>query len=335
MLPYRKSIYRILIHASFWMIWGILYYPNSSKGFISVLFNFLSMAPASYLAIYFIIKELRTGRLAKNPARALPIWIGAGLLYVAIDIGLDYVFFSYTPESFSKLVYGHSFSFFFVVSVPISLELFLHLLANGEEVRLLQQKRHEVEMEILKSQVKPHFLFNTLNNIYALSMVDPPKVGAAILGLSNLMRYLLTDSQQKRVQLSAELQYILDYVELERMRLPNPDCVKLSVIRSTSKDFTVPPLLLLPLVENIFKHAHLDAEVSASIIIEVSEKQLRFVSHNKKRPVVAVEQDRVSTGLSNLRSRLEYVCSKSSLEIKETEEDFDVYFELEWNAIAN
>lgn len=117
----------------------------------------------------------------------------------------------------------------------------------------LERRQMEAELLTLRAQLNPHFLFNTLNNIYALSLEGSPKASAYILKLSELMRYFLYDTKGYSVPLAKEVEFLGHYLKMEQLRLSSGADVRLSV-EGTMNDVRVPPLLLAPLVENAFKH---------------------------------------------------------------------------------
>ncbi len=119
----------------------------------------------------------------------------------------------------------------------------------------------------LKSQINPHFFFNTLNSIYSLAIIKSDRTPEAVLKLSELMRYIIYDTERKVVPLSKEVEYIANYIELQRLRLPDEVKVKLNTDLGDA-DAVIEPLLLLPFVENAFKHG-VDVEKGGTILIDI------------------------------------------------------------------
>ena len=304
MFERRPNLSRGLLHLSFWCCWALFYFPVAPKGWVSVGFNLISMVPATYLAIALLLRLLDEGDIRKIWGRAFLVWIGAGLMYASVDILMDYLVFDYLPEGFGKSMYGYAFSFFFVISFPICIELFMYVVRSNIRAQKLQEQRHEADLALLKSQINPHFLFNTLNSIYSLSMTKPDKVAPVVLGLSNLMRYMLTDSQKNHVTLGTELDYITNYIALEKLRLDAPESLRVSIDR-THDDALIAPMLLLPLVENVFKHGDLSAP--AVVEISIHNQSLHYHSENRKLPSPPLGSDKPSMGLENLQKRLGYL----------------------------
>jgi hypothetical protein len=165
---------------------------------------------------------------------------------------------------------------------------------------LLLQNRQS-ELSFLRSQVNPHFLFNSLNNIYSLVYNNSPHALPAIAGLSELFRYMLYDTTEK-VPLKKEIDYINKYIELQKLRFEEPLCIKMNV-SGPVKDTHFPPLLLIPFIENAFKHGDLKGNEELHICIEATNEKFIFYCRNKK----GKQQKDVAAGigLQNVQKRLQ------------------------------
>lgn len=190
----------------------------------------------------------------------------------------------------------------YIISCILRVALDYFVLHREQE--RLKQHSAEMELKLLKAQVQPHFLFNTLNNIYYVAQQQSPETAALLSKLSNIMRYFVDTGQQQFIQLNEELNFIYDYIDLEKMRMRYP-------LQTTIREkgiingIQVPPMLIIPLVENVFKHGidkrsktnelflHINVEVE-SLSIDVRNRIFR-PSVNKTMGV----------GLQNLRSRLQ------------------------------
>src|SRR5512133_12289 len=138
---------------------------------------------------------------------------------------------------------------------------------NEKQKKEMENQKLGAELSLLKSQINPHFFFNTLNSIYSLAIVKSNRTPEAVLKLSELMRYIIYDTERKSVPLSKEVEYIANYIELQRLRLPDEVKVKLKTDLGDA-DAVIEPLLLLPFVENAFKHG-VDVEKGGSILIDI------------------------------------------------------------------
>ncbi|RYY37806.1 MAG: hypothetical protein EOP46_01390 [Sphingobacteriaceae bacterium] len=184
------------------------------------------------------------------------------------------------------------------------------LLVLGSIITYLfyRNKNQTIELSLLKAQIHPHFLFNTLNNLYALSMSQSDKAPGIVLGLSSILRYILYECNNLKANLNREFEIISTYIALERVRYQHMLEVNLS-IEGHPHDKTIVPLLLLPLVENSFKHgvSKLIDEAWINIEAHINDDKLIYkVSNNK--PVADETETTVlkygNIGLQNIRKRL-------------------------------
>jgi sensor histidine kinase YesM len=206
---------------------------------------------------------------------------------------------------------------------------------DGVKQQILLQavefKQVETELALLKSQVNPHFFFNTLNNLYALSLDKSDLVPEVILKISDLMRYVLDSSKKKTVQLSEEIHFLESYVELEKLRLSGEANIQISVSGNINGK-KIAPMLLAPLVENSFKHG-LSASVKDGFIHMnfISDgNDFQFIIENHKLTPTQQEQNCSSKmGLENMKRRLELLYPEShQLIIEENEMMYKVKLEI-------
>jgi two-component system LytT family sensor kinase len=190
----------------------------------------------------------------------------------------------------------------------IIFSLFAYYNESSLKVKLMQEtinKHRETELAFLKNQINPHFLFNTLNNLYSLSLKKSEETPEAILKLSSILRYILYESNVEQVAFEKEKEVMLAYIDIELLRLPESPGIQFSVM--TDKPQSIPPLLWLPVLENAFKHSR-----SASDMLEID---FRFSIYGDKLTVYCknsvsakaskdIETGTGGIGLSNLRKRL-------------------------------
>lgn len=202
------------------------------------------------------------------------------------------------------------------------------LLSANKKWKLSQEEKQKAELQYLKSQVNPHFLFNTLNGIYSLSLENSTKTPDAIVRLSELMRYIITEINKDLVPLQNEIQNIQYYIDLQRLRLGNT--VKVNFTKTNvNPDIEISPLLLIPFVENAFKYGvspEIESEISISLI--VSNSEIIFATANKKQKF-RDSTNSTNTGLENVKRRLELAYPAShQLLINDTETDYFVELKL-------
>lgn len=218
---------------------------------------------------------------------------------------------------------------FYITIVSVLFRFVIDWFQN-QKIRLeLINKNQASELAFMKSQINPHFLFNTLNNIYSLANRHDDKALDAMVKLSGIMRYLIYDTQADRVSLETEVEYLENYLELEKLRLRDPDSVKYSV-EGEMGELEIAPMLLIPFVENAFKHG--DKKAKAPVInieLTVHANVLIFKVKNSI-PDRAIEKDQTEgIGLSNLRKRLEILYqNRHKLKITDQNGMYQAYLEI-------
>jgi LytS/YehU family sensor histidine kinase len=188
----------------------------------------------------------------------------------------------------------------------------------------------QLEFGFFKSQVNPHFLFNTLNNIYSLILHDRKDQSADMVArLSAFMRYTLHDASAEKAPMNKELKLMSDYVELERIRL-NHTLVR-SQFATEGNGYLLPPLLFIPLLENAFKYV-IDSQGSfIDINLHISQDRLQFVCRNSYDPANGQRQEG-GIGLSNVHKRLEqYYPGKYSYNINSDNAVYSVNLAIDLN----
>lgn len=198
--------------------------------------------------------------------------------------------------------------------------------------RALEKKNLETELALLKAQLNPHFLFNTLNNIDILIEKDPEKASAYLKKLSDMIRFMLYQSPAEKIPLVLEVNYIEQYIELQRIRTLNADFVQFQVNGATT-DLQIAPMLFIPFIENAFKHTS-NKKKSKAIAIEISvdQKAIHFNCSNNIEQSIGISQEQGGLGLSLIRSRLELLyAGKYELNINKSQDRFSVTLVLNLN----
>lgn len=183
---------------------------------------------------------------------------------------------------------------------------------NLQNKTALENQSLRNELAMLKAQLSPHFLFNTLNNIDTLIYRSPDEASAMLIKLSGLLRYMLYESDGKEVPIEKEIAYICQLTELQRMRFEQSDYVELKVKKSTN-EMTIAPLIFLPFIENAFKFASRPPTMPAiKIHLDVTDDIIRLTCRNYFRSGPPEIMDkRKGIGLANVRRRLELLYSNS------------------------
>jgi LytS/YehU family sensor histidine kinase len=193
-----------------------------------------------------------------------------------------------------------------------------------------EKEQLKTELSLLKAQVNPHFLFNTLNNLYGLILQNENLQAAEItLKLSDLMRYLLESSKTERISLQKEIKFLEDYLVLEKIRLSAQADIRF-VVYGLEKDIFVAPLFFIPFVENAFKHGLQSISESsfAHFSLSIQGKDLFFEAVNSVGQNITTPE-KSGTGLENLRKRLELLYpEKHLLEVEKNEGIFKVILQI-------
>jgi two-component system LytT family sensor kinase len=329
-----KKSYKILLHFFFWFYkfgWGGLVGQFFNKEIkitwqdfvdplsLSHYFLFPLIFYANYL--YVLPRFFKKGQIAKSWIS----WLVLLVLFIVLRYMIQEVLFmhwlgirNYYPGTtisfyiFDNIYFGASLIVmsFFIWSI-------INLAQTEKEKSILQKQKFDAEVSFLKNQVNPHFLFNTLNNIYSLSYKKDDKAPESILKLSHLMRYMLKDSTAEKVALKNEIDYIRNFIDLQKIRY-KADCFINFTVNIQDEAYHLPPLLFIPFVENAFKHGVVtDAESPLEITIIQNSNEIKLGVKNKKNKDQKDESSGI--GLNNVQRRLELLFpQKHRLQINES-----------------
>lgn len=349
---------RIGIHLFFWSIVYMFirfetnqnnYYSDQTLFELIVLRDFLICVFSHYFIIVFIIPKLLNARwipslllliLAYIIVHTMSYWSNQLLLFYFENAGMKkalgkYYFkvpfiigmFSPITVYYNYAVYG--FNTAITIVVKVSKDIFQSRIRNTA----LEKENLKLEMDFLKAQVNPHFLFNTLNNVYSL-IIDKDEAAANILiKLSDLMRYTLYETNTDKILLSRELKFIEDYIALEKIRHQRKVKIELNQKGNTG-NLMIPPLILITFVENAFKHG-VNNTIEASwikITIEVENNTLKFDVLNSKPKKLREETMQGGIGVVNVQKRLKNLYPQNhSLSIKNQADTFHIHLILQLN----
>ena len=215
-----------------------------------------------------------------------------------------------------------AYQFYFALSIGI-------LLKTNQYINSIEQDMLKSEVSYLKAQINPHFLFNTLNSIYALSLVKSDDAPTVILKLSSIMRYVVTESSKEKVLLKNELNYISDYIALQKIRLTSTTIIDYK-ITGTVNNQKIAPLLFISIIENCFKYGASQTEESIiKIHITVNENNVLLETNNAKIAKNISEIEKTETGIINTEKRLEILyLNKYKLNISNTPTHYSVQLKI-------
>ncbi len=200
---------------------------------------------------------------------------------------------------------------------------------------LRRQEAKDAELKLLKAQLNPHFLFNTLNNLYGLSVIKSDKLPNLMLKLSDLLRYSLYDTKDKLVPLEKEITYLENYISLEKIRLEDKTIIQFTKNGNYSQK-SIAPMLLIVFVENAFKHLGTDKDAHNFVTIELNvvDDVLNFKCENSFDPEFTnlndLEQGQSGIGLQNVKKRLALIYNdRHNLNLSENQDVFSVQLTLQ------
>lgn len=346
MLSRRRLIFHPVIrftqHLVFWVLSFIVFVQLFKSSAAPVQGDFLyaglfhlTIVPAVYINLYVLLP--RFVRIFKW------VWYLATLLLLVIVFAwLNYSFFqNWSQVLLPDYFFISYFSWwevclFFVVYLGICSLLKLSkswftVLDMQRQLLQVESEKAQMELEVLREQVNPHFFLNTLNGIYSMTLDKDERLPETILQLSQLMKYFLYESGDHFVLLEKEWQIAEDYIALQRIRSGQQLQLHV-VVEGEIREQRIAPLLLITFLENAFKHGAKGnaGNVRIEIALEVMPQQLRFCVRNTRGQAVVVGEGRhQGVGLGNVRRRLDLLYgNRYQLNIQELKDDFVVTLEL-------
>ena len=262
--------------------------------------NYMVLAPK-----YFVSGKHRYDLLINV---VLLLTLGATLHFWMVYVNSIYVPASRMPidaiGTFSYIA-RNSLNLAIFAGGATALALARRWVTTDQKLKETEAARAQAELSNLRNQINPHFLLNTLNNIYALTAFDAPKAQEAIQELSKMLRHILYDYQQPTVSLSDEIEFLQNYVNLMRIRLPESVDIKFNA-PTPNTQIEVAPMLFISLVENAFKHGVSPSEPSfIHITIETEGKQIICQIENSNHPKTSTDNSGHGIGLMQVERRLE------------------------------
>ncbi|WP_166437195.1 sensor histidine kinase [Niastella caeni] len=198
------------------------------------------------------------------------------------------------------------FLYIMTIALGMALQVTRQWRTSLQQIARAEADKAQAELSFLKAQINPHFLFNTLNNIYSLAVTKNEKTADSIMTLSNIMRYVTDDVMQHFVPLQLEVECINDFIELQRLRLSKKVKVDFTV-KGKLENKTIVPLLLITFVENVFKYGISNHEnATITILLTADERSITFYCHNKIFKAAGNPQ-RTGIGIANAKKRLDHL----------------------------
>lgn len=288
----------------------------------------IAKIPLSYLIIYLITLYSRNSRrliqlsllgiagftAAVVVYRLAAFYIGKRYIYLSIDKDL-YVFgFEQNSNAFMDLL--------FCVMLAVAAKQYRVAQRTKELSAKIEKERLRTELKFLRAQMNPHFLFNTLNNIYALARKKSDDTADVVMRLSKLLRFMLYESGNGRISLASEIKLLEDYINLEKIRYNSRLTVTMEK-QIADETRLIVPLILLPFVDNAFKHGASESRFNSYINISIQELEgkLRFRIANSCENT---ETENTGIGLTNVKRQLELEYPDHQLQVTKGKDKFSV-----------
>lgn len=339
--------YRLLWHLLFWVVVFFIYWLNAAgfKGrYHQELLMNLYLLPVRMLATYTLIYMILPLATRKKEFVLFGIIVSLHALLYGFLIYATYYFVNPFPDfyDFSKQplfnpakILTKAVSDYVIPVIAAAILIFKKWYADEQNSKQLAQEKIAAELNFLKAQIHPHFLFNTLNNLYALTLIKSDKTPDIVLKLSDLLDFMIYKSNDEFVPLSKELEIVEGYIELEKMRYSDRLNLKYEV-KGEAVNRQIAPLILLPFVENCFKHGASKDRSNPVIHIQVNiEPEYLYLKAVNSVPVEnkTGEPESNGIGLSNVKRRLELIYpDRHTLDIKQDVDAFKVELKIYWKS---
>jgi sensor histidine kinase YesM len=327
------------IQISIWILFfgvGFLFYSVFFSWGKSVLYSLIQNVLSAFLFYgnFFFIDFF----FEKKQFRGYVLtFTGIAVIAVFLRTMLNDLFFPSSVEKvipvFRPEVRIWFFSFF--TTIPVLMVSFFYQFirnrfqAERQYLSLINQ-HNEARIQFLKAQINPHFLFNTLHNIYSLAVIKSDETPRMILLLSGLLRYVIYESQKGKVGLQIETEHLQKFIDLFQMRNEKPVHITFQ-IQGNPEHTSIEPMILIPLVENCFKHCDFDTNENAFVKINlyIENKNLTFHTQNSKNEELQQKDKTGGVGLENIRKRLELLYGNQySFVIRNEKDTFEVTLSL-------
>jgi sensor histidine kinase YesM len=329
-----------LHHIIFWMLvfalWYYLRYQDYVTKRIAIKITFVKVADLAalvYLTNYLLIPRLLYKKKYIDFVSAFIVMIiaSAFLKVYLMSVILNQPQLFSLSGNLKERLYENVISDFFLVIAGAAFRLIFDYIKMQQRLVEIAKEKAETELNFLKSQINPHFLFNSLNSVYFLINKENPEARNALHKFSEMLRYQLYEAGDARIPIEKEIAYLKDYVDLQQLRKDEKYSVQFNCDAGV-KGFQIEPLLLIPFVENAFKHISHNSDKTNFIKLDMSRNNgtLLFTIENSKERERINVQKQGGIGLANVKRRLELLYpGKHELSVDETDHVFSVTLKLQ------
>lgn len=334
-IPWQK----VLLHVVAWIIvlsmpYLLRYDPGNRMGnpdeqgfFFLGFFTSLFWIPLFYFNYYVLTPRFIYRRKYSLFTLAL---LGTYLAVILVHSWMFHLFVHVHRFRFMNGAWFNLFPFLLAVAASTSIRQAQDRTNSDKLMQQRQEENLKTELSFLRSQISPHFMFNVLNNMLAMARLKSDQLESTILKLSSLMRYILYEADEEKVLLKKEVEYLQSYIDLQRQRIGGKVAIKVNM-QTGEEEYTIAPMLLIPFIENAFKHS--TASVSQPVIeieLHTSHNMLYCrVANTFNRESIEIKDKTAGIGLQNVKRRLNLLYgNRYSLLINDIDNWFTVSLQL-------
>lgn len=323
-----EYLFRLLFHILFWGIWLVLpiinAYENNTEKDIWYLHNIVPLS-LTHLPQFFVNTMVLIPYFLRKKGMGSYVFsvIGLSFLFLGIQYLLKLLIWD-EGRPINLFDFKTIFPILFVGAVSTVYGLIIYMVDQEKVKQEEKQEKLQSELSFLRSQISPHFIFNVLNSIVYLIRTKSSSAESVTIQLSELMRYMLYEADDTQVSLDKELNYLNNYIELQKVRFEEDVEINLNIEGNIGSQI-IEPMLLIPFVENAFKHGvGMINSPTIDVLVRSNDNELYYEVRNKIAPETSEDKDNSSgIGLKNVKRRLELLyADKHKLEIRKDEEWF-------------
>jgi two-component system LytT family sensor kinase len=292
---------------SFWFLYRI-HHLNTASDIIKIVLYSLTYVIIAYLNIYFLFRKyLLSGRVIQYILLSL-------ITFVISYVTQNFIYFENWDQFYKDLTLSaplvadmmiNAITYCMFIGIGLSVKMIKMWLSSERRISSLEQENLKAKLNNLKSQISPHFLFNTFNNLYVLSKTNPKIASEMILGFADLMRYQLNESDKEWVNIENEINYIENFLTLEKLRKDKLD-LKITYDKNAIAGLRIEPLLFVTLIENAVKHGSQQMENPFIHVYMEKKPHIFYFEVTNSKPEISLlgKEESLGKGLDNLRKRL-------------------------------
>jgi two-component system, LytTR family, sensor kinase len=288
------------------------------------------LIPFYFINVYLLVPKLLVRRKYGMYLAAILLSIVGGIV---LTKSIELLFFSFHFIHGRIPGPGIAIPMTLLFGIGTSFETIVRLEQEGRNQEAVERERISAELSFLKTQINPHFFFNTLNNIYSMAERNSDQTGKSILLLSNLMRYMLYDTNQGKILLTKEIKHLEEYIALQQLRIPTSEKIEINFnCTGNTHGVRIEPLIFLSFIENAFKHGiSYNSKSFISISIAVTDNNLDFkVVNSKKATGKQTDNLHNGIGMTNTYRRLQLLYPKShKLSVRDDDEFYFVHLSID------